>query len=651
MSLQVWLPLIGDLRNQGLKNYNISVARGSEIYSNNGKIGKCFYANGVNTLKIQNIISDFYNYSSYSISAWFCVEAKNPSHTGSAIISAGNWNQQVINLALGTWNDNGYYTRLHVSGTSWGVTYNYNFLQNKWYHVVVSSNGNKTFAYVNGVLIGDTAAGFLPSSIEGNDIYIGGATYYSGMQFFGKINDVRIYDHCLSQKEIEELAKGLWLHYKFDDVSSTTTITNLLGRKSQTFTIDWSSYGFNGSGIITETTDVPVAINGQVAKITASADNVYGEIATSFTGTSLNKNNSITVSGYVMGDGATIGKTVHIHAYATNGTNTISSGRDYVLTDDWQRISYTLTWTYDNPSNTTFNIYFHCPRDENEYFYLCNCQAEMGNLVSPFTATAVIQSNTIADSSGYLYNATINGNLTTINSGARYDYAIYKYDGISNYIQTPTLYFNNEAITINTWIKSSNTTPGNNYHMIMDSTANRQWYEMCIQNTGILRAGLYINSSRYADNCTTSTALNGEWHMCSITYDGAIVKRYFDGVLESTSSVTISTGLQSPTTLRFFIDGTSSNYCAKEFAISDFRIYATALTEAQILELYNTSITIDKNGNGYARELLEGYNSLSVNRQGQFKATDFNEDTLGIFSNASMVSATKAVQINNIYEY
>jgi hypothetical protein len=31
--------------------------------------------------------------------------------------------------------------------------------------------------------------------------------------------------------------------------------------------------------------------------------------------------------------------------------------------------------------------------------------------------------------------------------------------------------------------------------------------------------------------------------MCSITYDGAIVKRYFDGVLESTSSVTISTGL------------------------------------------------------------------------------------------------------------
>jgi hypothetical protein len=46
---------------------------------------------------------------------------------------------------------------------------------------VVSSDGNKTYAYVNGFLIGDTLAGFLPSSIEGNNIAIGGATYYNGM--------------------------------------------------------------------------------------------------------------------------------------------------------------------------------------------------------------------------------------------------------------------------------------------------------------------------------------------------------------------------------------------------------------------------------------------------------------------------------------
>jgi hypothetical protein len=40
-------------------------------------------------------------------------------------------------------------------------------------------------------------------------------------------------------------------------------------------------------------------------------------------------------------------------------------------------------------------------------------------------------------------------------------------------------------------------------------------------------------------------------------------------------------------------------------SISDFRIYATVLTESQIQELYNTSALIDKNSNVYARELVE----------------------------------------------
>ena len=217
MSLQVWLPLNGDLKNQGLTNYNLSMFRGTEVYNDNGKIGKCFYANGVNTIKILNIISDFYNYTSYSLCAWFYIEAQNTAHTGSAIISGGNWNYEVLNLAVSDWSSD-HYTRLRVSNTNWTKTYSYNFSLNTWYHVVVSSDGNKTYAYVNGQLIGNTVAGFLPTSISGNDICIGGATYNGNMQFFGRINDVRIYDHCLSQKEVEELSKCLVVHYHLDNV-------------------------------------------------------------------------------------------------------------------------------------------------------------------------------------------------------------------------------------------------------------------------------------------------------------------------------------------------------------------------------------------------------------------------------------------------
>ena len=51
--------------------------------------------------------------------------------------------------------------------------------------------------------------------VAATNLYIGkrgGDTgYYSG-----KLNDVRIYDHCLSDKEVEEISKGLVLHYKLD---------------------------------------------------------------------------------------------------------------------------------------------------------------------------------------------------------------------------------------------------------------------------------------------------------------------------------------------------------------------------------------------------------------------------------------------------
>lgn len=54
MSLQVWLPLNGDLRNLGLSN--VTVTNNGATIDDSGKIGKCYTLNGTsNYINISNL--------------------------------------------------------------------------------------------------------------------------------------------------------------------------------------------------------------------------------------------------------------------------------------------------------------------------------------------------------------------------------------------------------------------------------------------------------------------------------------------------------------------------------------------------------------------------------------------------------------------
>ena len=64
MALQIWLPLNGDLTQQGLSN--VTVTNNGATVDNNGKIGKCYSFNGS---------SNYITISSFSVpenfSFWF----------------------------------------------------------------------------------------------------------------------------------------------------------------------------------------------------------------------------------------------------------------------------------------------------------------------------------------------------------------------------------------------------------------------------------------------------------------------------------------------------------------------------------------------------------------------------------------------------
>ena len=217
MGLQIWLPLNGSLENQGLSNYTV-INNGATI-DNNGKIGKCYSFNGSNNyLKITN----FNIGNEWSYGCWVYSPTSSRSWEGLIIL---NNNGGDTDMQLGFYT---YPTGTRIQSTANGQ-YNsgISFTYNQWNHLFATFDGTNLKTYINGLLVNTKA--ITNSLLPRTNLIIGarcrGTSSYD-CYFNGKINDVRIYDHCLSQKEVEEIAKGLVLHYKLTD--NETSVTNLL---------------------------------------------------------------------------------------------------------------------------------------------------------------------------------------------------------------------------------------------------------------------------------------------------------------------------------------------------------------------------------------------------------------------------------------
>ena len=97
---------------------------------------------------------------------------------------------------------------------------------NTWTHVCLTYNGSLIKRYYNGVFFGQTSGTIAQNTAP---IYIGrNDSGYSNIL----LNDVRIYDHALSDYEVKELAKAKFGHWKFD-----------------TNNLDSSGYGNNATNI------------------------------------------------------------------------------------------------------------------------------------------------------------------------------------------------------------------------------------------------------------------------------------------------------------------------------------------------------------------------------------------------------------------
>ena len=212
MALQVWLPLNKDgaVKNQGLANINIT---STAAYSASGKLGGSYYFSGSSnwiSFPSQPWMAPN-NTNSISIAMWVKADSFN-------FIIAANAFEYKLSSSSFMWRLGNGGTNTFATVTS-GIT----FTTGTWYHLCGTwdAKNKKLAAYVNGELVKELTSTLTSYNNISSTINL----VYDGSW---NINDFRFYDHCLSPKEVKEIAKGLVLHYPLNDayVEETSNLGN-----------------------------------------------------------------------------------------------------------------------------------------------------------------------------------------------------------------------------------------------------------------------------------------------------------------------------------------------------------------------------------------------------------------------------------------
>lgn len=616
MALQVWLPLNGDLHNQGLLE-DLTINSTNVSFLDNGKIGKCFtghtgYFN----------IPYFTGKKQFSVAYWVKVNTA----TATDWLDAFRWYSTDGSSSYRSRNE--FYTNCTKTGFWFAGSPNSingkDTTVGEWHHhafVIDYSAGTAQF-YIDGVSVGAVTGVYTTHSLTGENFMIG----ENGLD--ASINDVRIYDNCLSPKEVKELSKGLIAHYPLNDgigganIAWNSSLTDNLTSWVKSGTWDFvtkegfrcchNTGAFKTTSLIypkqtfNTTTDGMLPYNGLI--ITMSADVLLENVVKGTTNyfLALYKNGE-TIDGSW--------KTPTILANSGHFTSAASETLEPSKLNGkgWTHVWVTFKWGDYAWSNTNYRLQFYA-RDYTGDVYIKNFKIELGEKATPWIpnenddlySEMGLDEGIIYDCSGYGHDGENTG--CTVNSdSARYQVST-AFDGTS-YITLhndsfPVVLSN--VFTLSMWIYS-------------DDDGDRSLW---LGNYGISNGGNFFgfektasngvrfwwNSGNPDKNFATYITKSEGWVLLTLVKEGNIAKIYKNGVLSATNTSDLYESASLPstaTTFRLGADGRITGNTLFKGSMSDVRIYATALSAEDIKSLYETRASIDNYSNTYAYEFME----------------------------------------------
>lgn len=592
--LCLWLPFTdGVIKNQGLINDEF-ITSIDPTFSNDGKLGKCLEQGQFDMSA--TMTSKILNNQALTICFWIYVNAEEGSK-GGTIFGNINTNVEFNNRKFSifqypTCND------LHLSWMNdaakvfimtpiyKGVLPSY-----QWTHVTVTYHNPTMTVYINGIKKYTYSGVSNSSSFEYQ-------TRVVWQNAYRKLNDFRIYNECISPRQIKEISKGLVCHYPLGEIDGKIGGRNLLQYSS----LVGEQLMCNGITVMNSVTLRQYEEEGYhiITPSEGNQNNGIGFMYNDFTSLNIKQGDTITFSCDIKGTSDSHKPNIIIRFQANSGNwwgNNIANSKPVYFTpsnDNWKRISVTYTIPSDKWTSKTMWLAIHGNYESN--LYVRNLKLEKSSTTTPWIPApednTSFYDNAIYDTSGYNNNGSVaDSTCPTWSSDTPRYKGSYVFNGNNQYIkfQNP-ITSSSTDFTISCWVKFDDTTGTSTICTMRTAVGN---------GIALFKIG---NKIRFDDNAQFTfsdyTISANEWTHVVVTRSSSYKNLYINGVLKQTINTvgdmklisnvgTIGASSQSGDGISNYLNG----------QLSDFRIYATALSDFNILELYQSSASVDNNGN------------------------------------------------------
>lgn len=619
MSLRIWLPLNNSYENRGTSGATVTTGG---VFETPGKLSAYCW-------RSSSRISIPYTYGSterLSVCMWI---KPNSASAWTSIFGWGNTstrqNRIEVNANAGTtyWffgsNDCLVNSNLIVAE---------NFTNAVWHHFAMVADGTNVRFYLDGALNKT-----IPQKSQVSATFDGTNTFYFGGysdNYNGYYNDVRVYDHALSQKEVAELAKGMMIHYTLDNPYSTGVLNFYSGTQAR--------------GLATAISD-----NLWTATKLANEDG-YHYVGT-YTGTSGNywpslRFPNISRTNFVAGRKYTWSAKVRCNTWSSTTKKLVLrnsiNGNDYshggvavcssALADgQWHQYSCTLTLTegmqigstYYYLTESAYNAstqtakgymaplveFYSDSLNESGTTYTMDFDIKEVQLIEsdsfPGWVDNTMATSTTRDNTGRGNDATCNGTVTTESGSPRNSRAYHLLDTSSLRYTLPA---GISQATIAFWVKqvsgggySSVDTPGGNLWLAVNTESSKLWAYW---------SGVY---NKISGSLTANT-----WYHVAFTFNAGITQWYLNGAAVGSQVDFSSKGTTWPSGNRAIGNSYTGSSWNTKFngAFSDWRFYTTVLTAAQIKELYNAPISVANTGACLSEQFTEGASGIAFAKTG-----------------------------------